>query len=171
MRVVGAAQPLKYKPNLAWMLGAGCDYKWIGAELTFKLPLFGYDLARKGQNQTSLAPPSTSIATSSCFPRSTSRTGVFICTIRNSCNPTGWTETRFIRTGTTCAARRLKPCAVPVQSAPAFRAGHPAAAGRTTEERAIPGCWVLFLRTRIFGAIPPWYPRPYRPIFGPEVPA
>lgn len=49
LRVVGASQPLKYKPNLAWMAGVGLDYKWIGAEITFKLPMLGYDINRKGK--------------------------------------------------------------------------------------------------------------------------
>ncbi len=49
LRVVGASQPLKYKPNMAWMAGVGMNYKWIGAEITFKLPVLGYDIERRGK--------------------------------------------------------------------------------------------------------------------------
>lgn len=51
LRVVGASQPLKYKPNLAWTAGVGMNYKWIGAEITFKLPILGYDVDRKGETR------------------------------------------------------------------------------------------------------------------------
>lgn len=51
LRVAGLQQPLIYKPNLAWTLGAGIDYNWIGTEFTLKLPLLGYDVARKGRTK------------------------------------------------------------------------------------------------------------------------
>ena len=51
LHLTGLSRPLVYRPNLAWTLGAGIDYKWIGAELTVKLPLLGYDVARKGSSK------------------------------------------------------------------------------------------------------------------------
>ncbi len=51
MRMVGSAVPLKYKPNLPWSIGLGVNYKWIGTELTVRLPLLGYDVARKGKTK------------------------------------------------------------------------------------------------------------------------
>lgn len=51
MRMVGSAVPLKYKPNLPWSVGLGVNYKWIGTELTVKLPFLGYDVNRKGRTK------------------------------------------------------------------------------------------------------------------------
>lgn len=51
LRVVGAPYSLNYKPNLAWTLGLGIDYKWFGTELTVKLPFLGYNVARKGYSK------------------------------------------------------------------------------------------------------------------------
>ena len=51
LRVVGAPQSLVYKPNLAWTLGLGIDYKWFGTELTVKLPFLGYNVSKKGQTK------------------------------------------------------------------------------------------------------------------------
>lgn len=45
-----AQTPLTYRPNLAWTLGAGIDFRWVGAELTLKLPI-GYDVQRQGQTK------------------------------------------------------------------------------------------------------------------------
>ncbi|WP_227699212.1 DUF4421 family protein [Spirosoma radiotolerans] len=51
MRVVGNAYSLQYKPNLPWALGLGVNYKWIGTELTIKLPFFGYTPERRGKTK------------------------------------------------------------------------------------------------------------------------
>ncbi len=51
LRVTGPQQPLLYKPNLAWTLGAGIDYKWIGTEFTLKLPFLGYNVTDKGKTK------------------------------------------------------------------------------------------------------------------------
>ncbi|MBC8154485.1 MAG: DUF4421 family protein [Bacteroidetes bacterium] len=51
LRVAGSRQPLIYKPNLAWTLGAGIDYNWLGTEFTLKLPFLGYNVARKGRTK------------------------------------------------------------------------------------------------------------------------
>ena len=51
LRVVGNPSSLVYKPNLAWTLGLGIDYKWFGTELTIKLPFLGYNVARKGKTK------------------------------------------------------------------------------------------------------------------------
>lgn len=51
LRVAGLQQNLLYKPNLAWTLGAGIDYKWIGTEFTLKLPFLGYDISKKGKTK------------------------------------------------------------------------------------------------------------------------
>lgn len=51
LRVAGPQQDLIYKPNLAWTLGAGIDYKWIGTEFTLKLPFLGYNVAEKGKTK------------------------------------------------------------------------------------------------------------------------
>lgn len=51
LRVAGTPYSLAYKPNLAWTLGLGIDYKWFGTELTIKLPFLGYNVAKKGQTK------------------------------------------------------------------------------------------------------------------------
>ncbi|GAB2567544.1 DUF4421 family protein [Spirosoma areae] len=51
LRVVGRPQSLIYKPNLAWTVGLGLDYKWVGTELTIKLPFFGYNIDRRGKTK------------------------------------------------------------------------------------------------------------------------
>ena len=52
LRVAGLQQHLIYKPNLAWTLGAGFDYQWLGSELTLKLPfLGGYNITDKGKTK------------------------------------------------------------------------------------------------------------------------
>lgn len=51
LRVAGLQRPLIYKPNLAWTLGAGIDYKWIGTEFTLKIPILGYNTAQKGRTK------------------------------------------------------------------------------------------------------------------------
>jgi hypothetical protein len=47
----GLDHSLLYKPNLAWTLGIGFDYKWAGTELTIKLPWLGYNTAQKGKTK------------------------------------------------------------------------------------------------------------------------
>ncbi|GAB3011164.1 hypothetical protein GCM10027185_01190 [Spirosoma pulveris] len=51
MRVVGSPYSLTYKPNLAYTLGLGVDYKWLGTEITVKLPFFGYNIDRRGKTK------------------------------------------------------------------------------------------------------------------------
>ncbi len=51
LRVVDAPYSLRYKPNLAYTLGLGIDYKWIGTEITVKLPFFGYNNALRGKTK------------------------------------------------------------------------------------------------------------------------
>ncbi|MFD2572069.1 DUF4421 family protein [Spirosoma soli] len=51
LRVLGRQQSLVYKPNLAWTLGLGIDYKWIGTEITVKLPFLGYNIAQRGKTK------------------------------------------------------------------------------------------------------------------------
>ncbi len=51
LRLVGPSQSLLYKPNLAWALGVGFDYKWAGTELTVKLPFLGYNPVLKGKTK------------------------------------------------------------------------------------------------------------------------
>ena len=51
MHLAGLPHALHYKPNLAWALGVGIDYKWLGTELTIKLPFWGYDPVRQGKTK------------------------------------------------------------------------------------------------------------------------
>lgn len=51
LRLLGSDRPLVYRPNLAWTLGAGFDYKWAGTELTLKLPFLGYNTTQKGRTK------------------------------------------------------------------------------------------------------------------------
>lgn len=51
MKVMGKSYSLNYKPNLPWALGLGVNYKWIGTELTIKLPFFGYTPERRGKTK------------------------------------------------------------------------------------------------------------------------
>ena len=51
LRVVGQPHSLLYKPNLAWTLGLGIDYNWLGTEITVKLPFLGYNIARRGSTK------------------------------------------------------------------------------------------------------------------------
>lgn len=51
LRVAGLQNHLIYKPNLAWTLGAGFDYQWLGTEFTLKLPFLGYNITDKGRTK------------------------------------------------------------------------------------------------------------------------
>ena len=51
MQVVGNAYSLRYKPNLPWAVGLGINYRWIGTELSVKLPFFGYTTERRGKTK------------------------------------------------------------------------------------------------------------------------
>ncbi|WP_338869968.1 DUF4421 family protein [Spirosoma sp. SC4-14] len=51
VRIAGPTYSLHYKPNLAWALGLGIDYRWIGTEITVKLPFLGYNTATKGKTK------------------------------------------------------------------------------------------------------------------------
>ncbi|GAB4052943.1 DUF4421 family protein [Spirosoma litoris] len=51
LRVVGSPTTLVYRPNLAWTLGPGINYKWFGTEITVKLPLFGYNNDLRGKTK------------------------------------------------------------------------------------------------------------------------
>ncbi|QIP14521.1 DUF4421 domain-containing protein [Spirosoma aureum] len=51
LRLRGSDHFILYKPNLAWTLGMGFDYKWAGTELTIKLPFLGYNTAQKGKTK------------------------------------------------------------------------------------------------------------------------
>lgn len=51
VRIAGPTYSLHYKPNLAWTLGLGIDYRWIGTEITVKLPFLGYNTTTKGKTK------------------------------------------------------------------------------------------------------------------------
>ncbi|MVM33784.1 DUF4421 domain-containing protein [Spirosoma sp. HMF4905] len=51
LRVAGSPNSLIYRPNLAWTLGPGINYKWFGTEITVKLPFFGYNNDLRGKTK------------------------------------------------------------------------------------------------------------------------
>ncbi|GAB3953908.1 hypothetical protein GCM10028805_38590 [Spirosoma harenae] len=51
IRLPGSVHSLQYKPNLAWTLGLGFNYKWLGTELTFNMPLPGSSPVQKGKTK------------------------------------------------------------------------------------------------------------------------